>query len=381
MKKRNFMAALLLGMALTLAGCGGKQEAGPEQTETQTQTQTENSGTESKEPEDQGEAGDMKETTLVKLGEYKGVEVQAMDTEPSKEEIQKEIDAVLEGYGQLEEVEGKTVIEEGDVVNIDYRGLLDGEAFEGGTSGEGGYDLTIGSGQFIEGFEEKLIGKELGGSYDLDLKFPEIYKNNPDLAGKPVIFEVKVNKIQKLVIPELTDEFVKKNLEYDSVEAYRKSVEEGLRAQKTEEALAKKDYDVLTAIIEASEFEVSMDQVQAEKEAVIAANQSAAASYGIDMETYLYFFMGGMTEEEFEKECEITAELRIKSNLIVEEVTKAEGISVTEEEYTQEATNLMADYGYSDLAEFEAAYTRDAIEENIVYNKTVDFLVEQAIEK
>lgn len=377
MKKRQWLLTwmLVLALGLALAGCGKKEETpGKEEQE------TENAGGGTEAGEEETEASEPQKTRLIKLGEYKGVQVPAMDTEPSEKEIEREIQAVLEGYGQLAEVEGRNVVEEGDVVNIDYRGLLDGEAFAGGTSGEGGYDLTIGSGTFIPGFEDQLIGKELGGSYDLNLTFPEDYKNNRELAGKDVIFEVKVNKIQELIVPELTDEFVKENLEYDTVEAYRESVAEAIRASKQEEALAQKDYDVLTAIIENCEFQVSQAEIQAEKEEMIAANESAAASYGIDMETYLSFFLGGMSQEEFEQQCEETSELRIKSALIVEAVTKEEGISVTEEEYAREAQALMGDYGFTDLTEFENTYTREAIEENIVYNKTVDFLVEQAVE-
>lgn len=376
MKKRQWLLAFMLILALALAGCGKKEE-----TTGEGEPETENAGGTTEAGEEAAEASVPQKTRLIRLGEYKGVQVPTMDTEPSEKEIEREIQAVLEGYGQLAEVEGRNVVEEGDVVNIDYRGLLEGEAFAGGTSGEGGYDLTIGSGTFIPGFEEQLIGKELGGSYDLNLTFPEDYKNNAELAGKAVVFEVKVNKIQELIVPELTDEFVKENLEYDTVEAYRESVEEAIRASKQEEALAKKDYDVLTAIIENCEFQVSQAEIQAEKEEMIAANESAAASYGIDMETYLSFFLGGMSREDFERQCEETSELRIKSALIVEAVTKEEGISVTEEEYAREAQALMGDYGFTDLTEFENTYTREAIEENIVYNKTVDFLVEQAVER
>ena len=185
-KRWQWTAAFILSMALAVGGCGKKEE--PVQDKTQTGVE-ENGGTETGEEAGAGTEG---ATKLLALGDYKSIQVQAMDTEPTEEEEQREMDTLLEGYAELVEVEGKTVIEEGDVVNLDFRGLIDGEPFEGGTSGEGGYDLTIGSGKFIKGFEEQLVGKELGKSYDLDLAFPENY-GNPELNGKPVVFQVTIN--------------------------------------------------------------------------------------------------------------------------------------------------------------------------------------------
>ena len=366
MKKGWIMGALVLGMALTATACGKKENS----TEESTQTVEENRNS---------ETTDENRTQLIQLGEYKGIQVPVMEIEPTEEELGQEIENMLESHGYLVEVEGKTVIEEGDVVNIDYRGLIDGEEFEGGTSREGGFDLTIGSGEFIAGFEEQLIGKELGGFYQLDLAFTENYRNK-EVAGKPVIFEVTVNKIQERIIPELTDTFVQENLGLSSVDAYRESVEESLRLQKQENAQAKKEYDVLTGIVELSEFTVSEEEVQTEKEQIVAANEYSAAAYGMDMETYLYYFMNGISMEEFEKQCESTAEMRIKSALVIEAVAEAEQITVSDEGYVEKAEMMMGDYGFTSLEEFEKTYTREAIMENIVYNETVDFLVEQAVE-
>ena len=145
--RRNFVsvAAMLLGVALIFTGCGKKTE--PEGAGT-------NGGQEIGSPSQAG-TGQGEATKLLKLGQYKGVEVPPMDLEVTEEELQKEIDSVIQSHAYYQEIEGKTVIEEGDVVNIDFKGLLDGEAFEGGSSGEGGYDLEIGSGGFIAGFEEQ----------------------------------------------------------------------------------------------------------------------------------------------------------------------------------------------------------------------------------
>ncbi len=370
-KKWKWMAALTMILVLALGGCKDKEEPAGEDS----QTEAGETGTDNGE-EETAHAGEA--TKLLELGDYKAIQVPAMETEPTEEEVQQELDAILDEYSNLVEVEGKTVIEEGDVVNIDFRGLVDGEAFQGGTSGEGGFDLTIGSGQFIDGFEDQLIGKELGNSYDLNLVFPENY--NPELAGKPVVFEVTVNKIQEKILPELTDAFVQENLEYDSVEALKSGIQEEIRSQKEAVAQDKKYYDVITAVIEASSFAVSQAEIEEETNMIISSNESAAAAYGIDLETYLLYFMNGISVEEFEEQCRTTAEVRIKAALVVDAVSQAEAIGLSDAEYTQEAEALMGQYGFTSLEEFEAAYTRDAILENLVYDKTVDFLVEQAEE-
>ncbi|MCI8417137.1 MAG: trigger factor [Lachnospiraceae bacterium] len=367
-KRWQWTAAFILSMALAVGGCGKKEE--PVQDKTQTGVE-ENSGTETGEEAGAGTEG---ATKLLALGDYKSIQVQAMDTEPTEEEEQREMDTLLEGYAELVEVEGKTVIEEGDVVNLDFRGLIDGEPFEGGTSGEGGYDLTIGSGKFIKGFEEQLVGKELGKSYDLDLAFPENY-GNPELNGKPVVFQVTINKIQEKIVPELTDTFVQENLEYDSVEALKTGIREELRTQKEAVALDKKYSDVLTALVEASSFEVSQAEIEAEKSRIISSNETMAAAYGIDLETYLLYFMNGISVEEFERQCETTADIRIKASLVVEAVAEAEAITMSDQEYTQEAEAMMGQYGFTSLEEFEAAYTKEVILDNLIYDKTMDFLI------
>lgn len=185
MKKRWILVLALAGVLTLAAACGGKKEV--EDNEAPKEVETEVAEYKSK---------------VVKLGNYKGVKAEAVSTEVTEEELQAEIDALLAFYPATKPVEGKTVIEDGDTVNIDFVGRLDGEAFEGGSSQNQGYDLTIGSGSFIAGFEEGLIGKEIGNTYDLPLTFPDPYKPNPDLSGKDVVFEVTVHEIIEYVDAE-----------------------------------------------------------------------------------------------------------------------------------------------------------------------------------
>lgn len=319
-------------------------------------------------------------TKLLQLGNYKGVEVPAMDLEVTEEELQEEIDKVLLDNAYFQEIEGKTVIEKGDFVNIDFRGLIDGEAFQGGTSQEGGYDLEIGSGSFIDGFEDQLIGKELGGFYELDLQFPETY-HNPEVAGKPVVFEVTVNKIQEQIIPELTEEFAKEKMGYESVEDCKNSLQEELEAMKLEDAQMQKEYDVLEAIINDSEFETDEDEIEARTQEMMDTYEYYAAANNVDLATFLMLAMNGMSVEAFEAECRRTSEFSIKSELVIHAVEEAEGFTLSDEEYTKEAKAMLNEYGYKSLEEFEAAYTKEEIRESILRNQVVDFLVEQAVEK
>lgn len=367
MGKRAWILTALVSAVLAFTGCskkGGTQDNAAQGTENASQSSAAQTGS----------------TKLLKLGEYKGVEVPAMDLEVTEEELQKEIDKVLLDYAYFQEIEGKTVIEKGDFVNIDFRGLMDGEAFQGGTSAEGGYDLEIGSGTFIPGFEDQLIGKELGGFYKLDLQFPETY-GNAELAGKPVVFEVTVNKIEEQVIPELTEEFAREKMEYESVEDCVNSLREELGAMKLEEAQTQREYDVLEAVINNSEFAMAEDEIEAQAQSMMETYEYYASASGMDLEAFLMYAMGGMSVADFEAECRRTSEFGIKSGLVIEAVREAEGITLSDEEYTQKAEDMLEGYGYKSLEELEAAYTKETIQENILRNQVVDFLVGQAVEK
>lgn len=373
MRKRAWILIGLMSVMLVFAGCSKKGDTQDNAAQGSEGGSQSNAGMES------GSGTQTGTTKLIKLGEYKGVEVPAMDLEVTEEELQNEIDKVLLDYAYFQDIEGKTVVEEGDYVNIDFRGLLDGEAFQGGTSAEGGYDLEIGSGAFIPGFEDQLIGKELGGFYELDLQFPETY-GNAELAGKPVIFEVTINKIEEHIIPELTEEFAKEGMGYKSVEDCKNSLREELEAMKLEDAKMQKEYDVLEAVINNSEFETAQDEIEAQAQEMIATYEYYASASGVDLATFLLFAMGGMSVEDFQEQCRRTSEFSIKSALVISAVEEAEGFTLSDEEYTQKAEAMLDEYGYKSLEEFETAYTREAIQENIMRNQVVDFLMEQAVE-
>ena len=227
--KRKVIAALLLGMAITVTGCSGntaKDTNATTEAASETTTGSESAASESEAQTEAPERPDYKALDYVTLGEYKGLEVTLESTEVTDEEIDQQVASNLSASDKLEEVKEGTV-ESGDVANIDYEGKLNGEAFEGGT--DKGYDLTIGSGTFIDGFEDGLIGKKIGDTVDLNLTFPENY-GSTELAGKDVVFTVTINSVKRA--PELTDALVAEiSDEYKTVEEYRNSIKEQLETQ------------------------------------------------------------------------------------------------------------------------------------------------------
>lgn len=363
MKKRWILAAALAGSLILAAGCGGKKEV------------------ETKDASEETTAGNEEyKSKVTKLGNYKGVEAEAVSTEVTEEEIQAEIDALLAFYPDTRPIEGKTVIEDGDTVHIDFVGKLDGVPFEGGSSQGEGYDLTIGSHSFISGFEEGLIGKEIGNTYDLNLTFPDPYKNNPDLAGKDVVFEVTVHDIIEYVDAEWTDEFVQKHTEYDSIDAYMEGTRATLEEDKVRNQPSEWEYRVIQAVIEDSEFDFDEEEIESLITSIVQEYEMYASMYGMEMADFLQYYMNGISEEEFRQQARERAEYQLKNQLVIDAISAAENISVTEEEYQEGLKGLAEQYGAESPEAFEGQYGRETVEAGIIYDKTVDFVVEQAVE-
>lgn len=363
MKKRWILVLALAGVLALSAGCGEKKKVETKDTSEETSEET----------------GEYK-SKVVKLGNYKGVKAEAVSTEVTEEEIQSEIDALLAFYPDSRPIEGKTVVENGDIVHIDFVGKLDGEPFEGGSSQEEGYDLTIGSHSFIDGFEEGLIGKEIGNTYDLNLTFPDPYKNNPDLAGKDVVFEVTVHDIIEYVDAEWTDEFVQKHTEYDSIDAYMEGTRTTLEEDKVRNQPSEWEYRVIQAVIEDSEFDCDEEELESLTENIVQEYQMYASMYGMEMADFLQLYMNGISEEEFRQQARERAEFQLKNQLVVDAISAAENISLTDEEYQEGLKNLAEQYGAESPEAFEEQYGRETVEDGIIYDKTIDFVVEQAVE-
>ncbi len=360
MKKKWIFILALAGLFAMTGACGNKKEENSQE------------GTASTEDE-------FSDSKVVKLGKYKGVEVKAVSTEVTEEDIQAEIDSLLAAYPDTKPIEDKTVVENGDTVNIDYVGRLDGEPFAGGSTQEGGTNLTIGSHSYIEGFEEGLIGKEVGNTYDLPLTFPDPYDPNPDLSGKEVVFEVTINEIVEFVDAEWNDEFVQKNTGYDSIDAFRESTKESLRMEKIQNAQEEKEYNIIQAIIDDTEFDCAESDLEALRNNTVQEYETYASFAGMELKDFLLYY-NNMSEEEFEKQVADLAEFQLKSRLAIDAVSEAESIALTEEEYQEKLKELSVQYGAGSPEEFEKTYGRQLIEADLIYDKTIDFVVENAVE-
>lgn len=322
----------------------------------------------------------------VELGEYKGIEVTMDSTEVTDEEVTTQIETTLTNAATEEEVTDRAV-EDGDIVNIDYVGKVDGEEFDGGSAEA--YDLTIGSGTFIDDFEEQLIGANIGDVVEVNATFPEEYSQNEDLAGKEAVFTVTINSIKESVVPKLTNKWVKEytaddEVQYTTVEEYKEAVKADLKAQKEETAATNKTADVLTAIVENSTISgYPEDEIDAYIADMKAYYESYASMFGYDFETFLSG-MFGMTEEQFNEEANTLAKETIARQMVCKLIAEAEGMTVSDEEYQAGLEQYAIDYS-SESKEytpesFEEEYGKDVVTENILLQKVLDFITESAVE-
>lgn len=315
------------------------------------------------------------EKYVVSLPEYKGMELSATKTEVTDEYIDSYIDYILSQYPVYEEVTGRAV-ENGDIVNIDYEGKKDGVAFEGGTAQ--GYDLTIGSGTFIEGFEEGLIGVNVGETVDLNLTFPEEY-HSADLAGQAVVFTVTVNSISISTPAELNDEFVAQ-FGNSSVEEFRNSaiisLEDSAEATYQTE-LQNQAIDILTA---GCEFTDELPEgLYAYYQQQIKANfENYASAYGMDLNTFISQAYG-TTEEEFNAQIEEGAANSTRQAMACALIAKQEGITVTDEEVEADLAENYAKLGYESPEAYKENASIEDYRDYLLTNKVVEFIIDNAV--
>ncbi len=316
----------------------------------------------------------------ITLGEYKGLSVTRISTDVTEEEVQAELDNMLIGSATTEEVTDRTDVQQGDVTNIDYTGTLDGEVFEGGSAQ--GFDLEIGSGRFIGGFEEGLIGTNVGDTATLNLKFPNEYPNNPDLAGKDVVFAVKVNSISKQVEPELNDAFIKEATggEYATVDSYKAHLYEAIESSNLEYADSAMYTELWNQVVAnaAIKKDIPQEYLQMKIDKMTENAKSYAEAYGMDFESFLTNYMG-LDEVGFQEETSKYAETAAKESLVLQAIAKAENIEVTEEDLNQAVKEYVELYGYESEAAFRQDNDMDEFKEYILTSKVQEFLADQAI--
>ena len=315
------------------------------------------------------------EKYVTSLGEYKGLELSAAKTEVTDEYIESYIDYMLMNYPELVEVTDRAVAL-GDVVNIDYVGKKDGVAFEGGTAQ--GYELAIGSGTFIEGFEDGLVGANKGDVVDLNLTFPEEY-HSEELAGADVVFTVTVNSINEQKTPELTDEFVKQ-FECETVDEFRESVkislEDSANATYTNE-LQTQVIDILTANCEFSD-ELPEELYNYYKGQITANFENYATQYGVDLETFVTSYYG-TTMDEFNAQIEDGAASSTRQAMAYALIAQKEGIEVTDEELNTKIEENYANFGYESVDAYKEAENEEDYRDYLLTGKVLNFLVENAV--
>jgi len=316
------------------------------------------------------------EKYVTALPEYKGLELSAAKTEVTDELVDSYIDYMLTQYPVYEEVTGRAV-DLGDIVNIDYVGKdMDGVAFEGGTAQ--GYDLTIGSGTFIDGFENGLMGVNIGETVDLNLQFPEDY-GNTELAGQDVVFTVTVNSISTSKPAELNDEFVAQFGNSD-VEDFRNSVVISLEdnAEATYQTeLQEQAIDALTAGCEFSD-KLPEGLYTYYQEQIKANFMNYATAYGMDLNTFITQVYG-TTEEAFNTQIEEGAASSTRQAMACALIAQKEGITVTDEELEADLAENYANLGYESVEAYKENASVEDYRDYLLTNKVLDFLIENAV--
>ena len=347
MKKRALLLGTCLSLMLTMVACGNK---------------------------------DTESNVKVTLGQYKGIEVTMPSTEVTEEEVQERLDSFNNTYGTPIKVTDRTDVRDKDTVNIDYVGKIDGVAFEGGTAT--GAALTIGSGQFIEGFEDGLIGKNVGETVDVNCTFPEDYSNT-EVAGKDAVFTVTINYIDSGEREPLTDEVIAANDTNGNktIEEYKEYIKTNLQQTKESNANTQKELDILTKAIDNATFEGIQQKEFDDFETYMKQNyESAAAQYGVDLETYIYFFFGGMTLDEFNTELKSAAEFNVRQKYLFEEIIKEENLKLTDEEYEERLAVYMEEYGYTDKDQFVTDMGgKEIVENSALMDKVMDIIISSAV--
>lgn len=262
----------------------------------------------------------------VKISSYKGMKIQQFAYNVKDEEVDAELERVRERNSRKVPVEGRAA-ENGDVANIDFVGTVDGVKFEGGEAQ--GFDLTLGSGQFIPGFEDQVIGMNVGEEKDVNVTFPENYQAEA-LKGKAAVFAVKLNSLQGKELPELTDEFIKDATGSETIEAYKAKTKERLTQQAERRANDATENSILDAIAANTEVEIPQAMIEREIDNLVQKFEYQLMYQGLKLEDYLNFLK--VTNEDFRKNYAEQAEKNVKSQLIISEIIKAENIEATEEE-------------------------------------------------
>lgn len=313
----------------------------------------------------------------VTLGQYKGIEVEKVDTTATDEEVAAELDKEREANSRTITVEDRAV-QDGDMTVIDFEGFVDGEAFEGGKGTD--YPLTIGSGAFIPGFEEKLVGAEIGKEVEVDVTFPEEY-HAKELAGKPAVFKCTVKEIKVKELPELDDDFAQDVSDFDTLEEYKADVRKKVEEKKAADAKAKKEDAVIEKIIEGATMEIPDAMVETQAERMVDEFAQRLQMQGLTMEQYLQFTGGNV--QALVEQSKPQALKRIQSRLVLEAVVAAENLTASDEELDAELGRMAEQYKM-EVEKLKEMFTEEdlkSVREDLAIQKAVELVTDAAVEK
>lgn len=312
----------------------------------------------------------------VKLGDYKGLEVEKRETELTTEELEAELKQLQERQAELV-VKEDAPAENGDTVILDFEGFKDGVAFEGGQAEN--HSLELGSGQFIPGFEEKLVGLKAGDEADIELTFPEEY-HAEDLAGQPVVFKVKLHEIKTKEVPALDDELAKDiDEEVETLDELKEKISKRLQEAKEDSVAQAKQEEVIAKAVENAEVDIPHAMVHHEADHLMNHFAQDLQAQGLTPE--LYYQFTGKTEEAMHAQMEKDAEKRVKMNLVLEAIAEAENIEPTEEAIDEEISTLAEKYGMEKDAVRAALGDMSELKSDLKIRKAIDVLLDSAVEK
>ena len=377
MKKKAVVAMLIMCMAVSAAACGKSSDTEKTTTETTDTKDSEDSekdstDTDTKETDSSGENRlvSVKDVSkYVTIGEYKGLELTRTSQPVTDDDVQAEINYNLEDNGS--EVKDGTV-ENGDTVTINFTGTIDGKEFDGGSAED--YELVVGDGEMIDGFEDGIVGMKSGETKELDLTFSDDYYEE-SVAGKAVVFKVTLQKFTRPA--ELTDEWVAENTEYKTVDEYRAAV----KTQLEDTAVQTADYelysDAWNEVQAASEIkDYPKEDVDAAKKSYQELNEKYVKDAGMEMADFLK--SQGMSEEDYESECQQYAESKVEQNLIVQGIMDAEGLSIDDEETQKLKDDLIKEYGFASIDEMIETYGEQEVNESLALLRVERFIVDNA---
>lgn len=313
----------------------------------------------------------------VKLGKYKGIEIEKIEHTVKKAEVDKELEAERNRNARLITVEDRPV-EKGDIAVIDFEGFADGVAFAGGKGED--YELEIGSGSFIPGFEDQLVGVESGADAEVNVTFPEEY-HAADLAGKPAMFKVKVKEIKKKELPELDDDFASEVSEFETLKEYKKSVKERLQKAADERVKSEKEDAVIAAASADCEIDIPGAMVEAQIDRMVNGFAQQLSYQGMSVEQYLQYT--GSNMEAMRESFKERAEKQVRDSLMIEAVAKAEGLEASDDEINAKIEEMSQMYKMEveKLKELLRPEDTDGIKQDIIFSKAVELLVENAVVK